>query len=349
MTQSNAYRDAGVDIEAGENFAGMIRERVRRAWPGGEDVIGGFAGEVPVPVGVKRMAGSVDGTGTKAILAALSDIYYGIGIDAVAMAAQDMYIAGCQPMYALDVLNVSNLSPGTQIQIIESVIKGCQQAGCSLIGGETAELPDMFPVPWMFNLDVTVVGFSIERGSAVFDVRAGQKVIGWPSNGPASNGFSLIRKVFGLKGPDWEQAQENLMREYGALDNNPLAVHLLRPTPIWINQIEAQRLRGVIFSAHAHITGGGMPGNIPRVLPPGLKVVIERGSWKRPPIFRLIAEKGDIDQADMDVTFNQGIQVVSIADGCWAEVNDPEARVIGEVKEREGDEPQVELVGFYNG
>ncbi|MFH1426039.1 MAG: AIR synthase-related protein [Candidatus Kerfeldbacteria bacterium] len=346
MTQSKAYSDAGVDIDAGERFADMIKALVAKAWGSGDE-IGGFAGGGPIPLKVRKVAGSVDGTGTKAILAALANNHDGIGIDAVAMGAVDMYVAGYSPAFALDVLNVAALVPNRHIQVIESVIRGCQMCGCRLIGGETAELPDMFPANWMFNLDVTVIGFDNPDAGEALPVEPGQLVLGWNSNGVASNGFSLVRKIFGFKGPDWRPVREMLACEYDQLDGEPISRHLLRPTPIWIPNVETQKLRGVEFSRHAHITGGGLPGNIPRILPPHCRVMLDRSAWTRPPIFRLIQDRGGLADEEMDPVFNQGIMMVSLVPRDGVQCNDPNARVIGMVQHREGNEPQVKLVNRF--
>jgi len=340
------YRTAGVDIDAGELFARMIKERVEKAWPGAGKEIGGFAGGGAIPVGARRIIGSSDGTGTKAILAAAMGMFDGLGQDAVAMSAVDSYVSGARPLYLLDVLDVAHLDPKLHIKIIESIIRGCLLSGCRLIGGETAELPGMFKSGWMVNLNTSVIAFP-DADLAFAPVRPGQLVYGWPSYGPASNGFSLIRRVFNLGG-DYEKPSKNLRPPWPELGGISLADALLRPTPIWIGKIEAQRKRGVKFSGHAHITGGGLPGNVPRILPESFKVIIKRDRWARPPIFPLIQKQGQVPAGDMDRTFNQGIMVVSIVDqNDGLEINNSEAILIGEVAARESDEPQVELQGNY--
>lgn len=336
------YAAAGVDISAADRFEDMIKERVRHAWPKAAQEIGGFAGGGPIPKGAVVVKGSTDGTGTKAIVAALVDRFDGLGIDAVAMGAVDMYVAGAFPTYLLDTLDVARLDPERHIRIINSVIHGCLAAGCRLIGGETAELPDLYRYPWMVNVNTTVIGFP-DRRLRFVRVKPGQLAYGWPSDGPGSNGYSLLRKVFGLKGTP-SQARQRLERHIPQLGYT-LAEALLEPTTIWIPRIEKERRRGVRFAGHAHITGGGMPGNIPRILPPNCKVVIDRSRWMRPPIFRLTEKIGRVDEAEMDRTFNQGIMVVSIvADGNGRH---PDTPAIGIVERRHKGEPQVQLIGKY--
>ena len=340
----STYKQAGVDIDAGEQFAAMIKERVTAAWPDAGKEIGGFAGGGPIPQGATEVKASTDGTGTKMIVAAMVGEFGGIGQDVVAMAAVDTYVAGNTPWYLLDTIAVDHLNPKLHIQIIESVIRGCRLANCRLINGETEELPGTFKHPWMVNLNATCIGFLDPRLTFV-PVEPDQLVYGWPSGGVGSNGFSLVRKVFGLnKGV--RKARKRL-EEYTPGLIAPLESHLLEPTPIWIQQIEAQRERGVRFAGHAHITGGGMVGNIPRILPANCKVVIHRLTWLRPGIFPLIQHLGKVPEEEMERTFNQGIMVASIVSGQGEELVDPQARCIGQVEKRQGDEPQVQFVGKY--
>lgn len=345
------YRSSGVDISAGEKFAGMIKKRVAAAWPESGKEIGGFAGGGPIPAGASKVKGSTDGTGTVALLTALSGKYENIGHNLVAMCAVDSYVSGARPRYFLDTLNVARLIPDEHIKIIESIIAACQRAGCILIGGETAELPDMFKYDWVFNLDGAVIGFSDPELSYV-PVRPGQKVYGWLSYGPGSNGFSLLREVHELRiredfcfhirrafcakngNKNVAKVINKLMKCQSELYGRTLADDLLIPTPIWISEIETQRMRGVKFAGHAHITGGGMPGNISRILPSDCRVVIDRSAWTRPAIFRYTEKLGRINQFEMDRTFNQGIMVASIVNPDGPLPNDPNVFEIGTVEKR---------------
>jgi len=346
-----AYKSAGVDIGAGELFALMVKERIARAW--GQDAaeeIGGFAGGGPIPKGAKIVKASVDGVGTKLHLLSLTDMLEVAGRDAVAMAC-DTYYAGNMPAFALDHLSVEKLNPERHIRVIDGVIRGCLDAGCRLIGGETAEEPGTYPYPWRFNLDVMIIGFPSEEVAFV-PVEPGQLVYGWHSGFPGANGFSLLRRVFKLD--DSPQKVRRRLERYWPELGSTLAEALLGPTPIWVNAIEDYRKRGMVFSGHAHITGGGMVGNIPRIIPGNLKVVIDRKRWRRPAIFRLAQELGNVTDAEMDRTFNQGIIVVSLVSmkhryGIIGLGDTTGSLVcIGGVSERLGNEPQVEFVGEYN-
>lgn len=343
--EASTYKAAGVDRNAADRFEDMIKERVAATWPDSGGEIGGFAGGGPIPNGACHFMASTDGTGTKAILAALLGKFDGLGQDAVAMAAVDLYASGCYPRYLLDTLDVAHLDPDLHIGIIDSVIGGCLRAGCKLIGGETAELPDLFRHSWMVNVNADAIGFR-SYDLTYSPVRPGQAVYGWPSHGPGANGFSLLRKVFRLK-DEPARARRRLQRTYAELVTQTLGDALLKPTEIWIQEMEQQRRAGVKFCGHAHITGSGMPGNIPRILPADCKVVIDRSSWGRPLIFRLTQQVGHVSDDEMDRTFNQGVQVVSVVSPDGKPVQDRFAHRIGTVESRTGDEPQVVLTGKY--
>ncbi|MBU0612544.1 phosphoribosylformylglycinamidine cyclo-ligase [Patescibacteria group bacterium] len=342
---AQAYKDAGVDIDAGNTFAGMVKERIARAWPGTEREIGRFAGQMPIPGESKEFCGSVDGTGTKAIVAALAGNFAGLGQDAVAMGAVDAYVAGFQPTAVMDTLAVGKLDRAAHIKIIDSVIRGCQMAGAHLIGGETAELPGMFRHTWMVNLDVAVIGFPDKR-LALEPIATGDVVYGWPSYGLGSNGFSLVRRVFRLdKRPS--RARIRLCRIWPELNGALLSDVLLRPTPIWIPWINSAIAEGVKFSGHAHITGGGLVENIPRILPNNLKVVLYRSSWQVDPIFWLIQRLGKVSLEEMERVFNMGLMIVSTVKRTGKRPKIDGAKAIGHVMERTGDEPQVQLMLDY--
>ncbi len=340
------YKKAGVDIDAGNSFADTIKMLVKEAWPGREDEIGGFAGGGNIPRNAKIVKGSTDGTGTKAKVAALVENFVGLGQDGVAMSAVDMYVSGAMPTYLLDTLCVGKLKPDLHIEIIKSIIRACKLSFCKIIGGETAELPGMFKHPWIVNLDVAVIGFPRPFLSYA-PVKPGQLIYGWPSFGPGSNGFSLLRKVHEIES-GVIKGRKILEKKYKELGGDSLAAALLEPTPIWINLIEEQRKMGVKFSGHAHITGGGMVENIPRILPSTCKAVINKSSWLRPPIFGFTQKKGKIKEEEMNRTFNQGIMVVSIVDPEKGPVmNSDKAILIGEVVRKTEDGPQVEFREKY--
>lgn len=344
---ASAYAQSGVNIDAGERFVQMIKERIAEAWPYDKTGIGGFAGSVGLSMLASRIVGCSDGSGTVAIVAALAERPEVIGNNAAAMSAVDAYVSGAFPVALLDVIDVAKLVPERHIGIIDGLIAACKNAGaCRLIGGETAELPDMFRHDWMVNVNTSVIAIpdkTIVNGR----VCPGHRVWGWRSEGPASNGFSLIRKIFGLNERP-SRAVKRLNRYESEL-RGTLADALLRPAPVWINQIETQRqVTGVSFAAHAHITGGGLVDNIPRVLPDNCKVVLDRSRWQRPPIFPLIQQMGKIDSDEMDRVFNQGLMVVSIIDPDGSEPNTPNIMPIGTVEKRADGEPQVQFVGEFS-
>lgn len=340
------YADGGVNINEGNRFAGMIRQEVEKAWPEEEDVIGGFAGTVPIPISQIKLSASTDGPGSKAKIAGYVDMIDNIGVDALAMAIVDTYVAGSLPAYVLDYLSVAKLIPERYIRIIIRFIEACKQVGCRLIGGETAEHSNTFKYNWMFDMAVFSIGFPI-LGLKMDSVKPGQKIYGWPSGGVAANGFSLVREVFGLNEVP-SRVRRRLESEYLWLGNKSLAEVLLQPTPIWINDIEAERKKGVIFSGHAHITGGGLEDNPPRILPIDCKAVIDRGTWQRPPIFSLIQAKGRIDKFEMDRTFNNGLMMISVVSDDGVSITNPNAIEIGIVEKKKDKESQVQLINNYN-
>ncbi len=358
----DAYANAGVNIDAGMTFADMIKDRIKQVWPEGAKEIGGFAGTGLIPEGAKKIAGSTDGTGTVAILSALINYFPSIGYNAVAMGAVDTFVQGYRPAYLLDSLDVARLNPAKHIQIIDSIIEACKLAGCQLIGGETAELPDMFKYDWMYNLNVAVIGFPDPRLKLI-PVEAGHEIYGWLSYGPGSNGFSLLRKVHSLKiiegfnswlrkifqmpGSIYDVKRRLKQGHSDYLGDISLGGALLTPTPIYIKNVYKQIELGVQFSGHAHITGGGLVDNIPRSLPENLKAVIWRNSWRRPGIFRLTQELGGIGSDEMDRVFNNGIIMTSfVPEGTIIE--DPHAVWIGKIKEREDmKKSQIDLHGEY--
>ncbi|MFA5954509.1 MAG: AIR synthase-related protein [Patescibacteria group bacterium] len=357
MTTARLYEQAGVSLSAAGVFEDLVKARIEKAWPGGGDEIGGFAGGGLIPRSarrrVARLAASTDGAGTKPDIAAVlgRGYYKGVGSDAGAMALVDLYCAGHQPAFALDYLAVAKLVPEDHIEVIDGVIAACKAAGCRLIGGETAEHPGMFRRANGFDIAAFGIGFS--AGTITGAVKAGQCVYGWPSKGPGANGYSLLRRVFGLNaGP--RTVLRRLAKYWSDLDDT-LADALMVPTQMYIDACEAERKLGTVFAAHAHITGGGLVENIPRILPSTLKVVLNRDAWDRPPILRMAQFVGQIDPDEMDHVFNQGIQMVSVVENGELRCS-PRLRPVGEsaiqigqVVNRRGDEPQVEFRGTFAG
>jgi len=343
----HTYQAAGVDIDAAARFEAMIKERIASAWPGMEREIGKFAGGGPIPRGARNISISTDGVGTKILLEALTDKWYDAGKDAAAMGLVDVYVSGSNPLYMVDTFKAAKLQPELHIHAIEGLIDWCKKAGCVLVGGETAELPGMFAHDWIVDLDVTVVGFP-STALTYAPVEPGQQVYGWPSHGPASNGFSLVRNIFGLYPVSNAGLSRRKLTKYYRELGETLAEALLWPTPIWISEVEEQRKRGVKFSGHAHITGGGMLENIPRILPSHCAVVIDRSRWARPPIFRLTQDVGAVSNAEMDKVFNQGIMMISIVHPSGTAMNSPDALLVGEVvRRKDADDSQVEMTGAY--
>ena len=300
-----SYRAAGVDIDAGqrlvERIKGAARATHRPEVIGG---IGGYAALFAPPAHYREpvVASTTDGVGTKLKLALALGRHYGIGIDLVAMCANDLLVVGAEPMIFLDYYASGKLDVDAAAEIIGSIAEGCKLAGCTLAGGETAELPGLYR-----GADYDLAGFCVglvER-AAVIDgraVRPGDQLIGLPSSGLHANGYSLVRAVLERAGVDLATAE---------LGGRSLADQLLEPTRIYVKPLRLLFERHQV-SALAHITGGGLAENLARVLPAGLRACIDAGSWTRPPIFDWLQAQGDIPAAEMWRTFNCGIGMVVV-------------------------------------
>ena len=315
---SDAYKKAGVDIDAGEAVVEGIREAVRSTRrPEVLGGIGGFGGlfalgryEDPV------LVSGTDGVGTKLLVAQRLGRHETIGVDLVAMCVNDIAVVGAEPLFFLDYFATGKLAPEVAVEVVRGIAEGCRQAGCALIGGETAEMPGMYG-PGHYDLAGFSVGV-VER-SRLLDgssISAGDVLVGLPSSGLHSNGFSLVRSI--VDELDWE-AEHGL----GA----PLGEVLLTPTRIYVKEV----LANTAAKGFVHVTGGGFYENLPRVLPPGLGCVVDKGSWEIPPIFGLLAEHGGLTERDLYRTFNMGIGMVAVMPPDQAE-----GLVIGEVVEGEG-------------
>ena len=293
------YRDAGVDIDAGDELVERIKPlvaRVRR--PEVLAGIGGFGALVELPPGYRRpvLVSGTDGVGTKLRLAIDAGRHDTIGIDLVAMCANDIVVQGAEPLFFLDYYATGKLQVDVAEAVVRGIVEGCAQAGAALVGGETAEMPGIY-----YGEDYDLAGFcvgvvekdSIIDGSAV---RAGDAIIGLASSGPHSNGYSLIRKLLALSAAGSEVE----------LDGKPLLDRLLAPTRIYVKPLLALTRQQPVH-ALAHITGGGLTDNIPRVLPEGLEAVLERRRWHRDPVFDWLQQVGHIESAEMYRTFNCGI------------------------------------------
>jgi phosphoribosylformylglycinamidine cyclo-ligase len=319
------YKDAGVDIEAGERFVQLIKPLAQRTFtPGVKGDIGGFAALFTPDLSAYEhpvLVASTDGVGTKLKVASLMGRYDTIGIDLVAMCANDVVVIGAAPLFFLDYFATAHLDVERGVEIMKGVARGCLEAGCALVGGETAEMPGFYPAG-EFELAGFVVG--MVDGAKIIDgtsILPGDAIIGLASRGLHSNGYSLARRVL------FDELKLKLEAKVAGLAL-PLGEELLKPTRIYVKTI-LSLLHSFHIKGMAHITGGGMPGNIVRILPPGSKAVIEKGSWKIPPIFKLI-EKGMVPEAEMWRTFNNGIGMVLVADSSEAEGITQEARKLGE-------------------
>jgi phosphoribosylformylglycinamidine cyclo-ligase len=326
------YRDAGVDIDAGDELVERIKPRVKRSLRrevlGG---IGGFGALVEVPLDRYRkpvLVSGTDGVGTKLRLAIDMQRHDGVGIDLVAMCANDVIVQGAEPLYFLDYFATGKLDVDTAERVVAGIVEGCVQAGCALVGGETAEMPGMY-----HGADYDLAGFcvGIVEKEAIIDgskTRAGDVVLGLPSSGPHSNGFSLIRKIL-------QVAAANLDAD---LEGVRLLDRLMAPTRIYVKPL-LELLRETPVHGMSHITGGGLVDNIPRVLPDGLEVVLERASWRREPIFDWLQQQGKVSEGEMYRVFNCGIGMTvhtapADADRAIAALRTAgqEALVIGEVR-----------------
>ncbi len=349
------YKSAGVDISEADKFVAMIKSRIDAAWPEMAKEIGAFAGQANIPEIIRgskarSLYASTDGVGTKLKIAALLDEYSGVGHDAFAMSAVDAYVAGSRPMYLLDYFATGKLIADKHIAIMDSLIDACRLSDCKILGGETAELPGIFKYDWLIDLVTFVIGFP-DPLLTLKPMEVGQKVYGWPSYGPASNGYSLLRKIFGLNDSP-SKVRKKLNRNYPELYDRhitTLGQALLTPTHVWIKAIDLAILEGTQFSGHAHITGGGLIENPPRILADDFKMVINCSSWKRPAIFGLAQRIGKVPIEDMDRTFNNGIMIVSVVSDDGRPIPPNSAAIeIGVIEKRKEGEKSVIMTGKYN-
>ncbi len=325
------YREAGVDIDAGDALVDRIAPLAARTrTPGVVAGVGGFAGLFSL-LGRYRdplLVSGTDGVGTKLLLAQAVGRHTTIGIDLVAMCVNDVITCGADPLFFLDYFATGRLDVDAAEQVISGIAAGCTEAGCALLGGETAEMPGMY-APGHYDLAGFCVG-AVER-SELLDgsrVRAGDRVVGVPSSGVHSNGYSLVRRVVALSGLPWNAEPAGL--------DGPLDEVLLRPTVLYPRAMATARAHGV--KAAAHITGGGLEGNLPRVLPSGVGAHLVRSSWPVPPVFTWLQRTGDVPQADLWLTFNMGIGFCAVfeADAAESAATAMGGHVIGEIVPGDG-------------
>lgn len=308
MKKSLTYASAGVDIDEGERMVSLIRSAVRST--GRREVlgeIGGFAGFFRFPASKYRnpvLVSGTDGVGTKVKIAAMARRFDTVGIDLVAMCVNDILVHGAEPLFFLDYYATGKLSAESGAAIVRGVAAGCREAGCALLGGETAEMPSVY-ARGEFDLAGFAVG-AVER-SRIIDgrrVREGDILIGLASSGLHSNGYSLARKIV------FERMKKRIgsrVPEWGCT----VAEELLRPTRIYVRPV-LSLLKRVRIPGMAHITGGGIPGNLPRSIPDGLYAAVERDSWPVPPVFGTLREAGGLPEAEAFRAFNMGIGMVLI-------------------------------------
>jgi phosphoribosylformylglycinamidine cyclo-ligase len=303
-TPGLTYRDAGVDIDAGDALVERIKPIVKRTQrPEVLAGVGGFGALVSLPQRYREpvLVSGTDGVGTKLRLAIDTGRHDRIGIDLVAMCVNDVAVQGAEPLFFLDYYATGKLSVDVATTVIAGIAAGCQQAGCALVGGETAEMPGMY-----HGDDYDLAGFCVgvvER-SGIIDgtkVKAGDAILGMASSGVHSNGYSLVRKLIQVAGAD-ERTQ---------LAGRALFDRLLEPTRIYVKNM-LQLAATLPVHAFAHITGGGLTDNIPRVLPDGLEAQLERRAWHQDPLFDWLAATGNIAPAEMHRTFNCGIGMIAV-------------------------------------
>jgi phosphoribosylformylglycinamidine cyclo-ligase len=338
------YRDAGVDIDAGDELVERIKPLAKKTMrPEVLGGIGGFGALVEVSKKYKNpvMVSGTDGVGTKLKLAFRLKKHDTIGIDLVAMSVNDILVSGAEPIFFLDYFACSKLDVGIAADVVKGIAEGCEQANCALIGGETAEMPGMYD-PNEYDLAGFAVGL-VEKAKIIDgkSIVAGDLVIGLASSGPHSNGYSLVRKVIAVSSADLYEAFD---------DKHTLGETLLAPTRIYVKPVLAL-MEKVQLKGLAHITGGGLTENIPRILPENVAARLEASRWPRPAIFDWLQKKGHIESAEMHRTFNCGIGmalIVARADAAATlealAVHGTEAYEIGTIVARGAGEPPTVVV-----
>ena len=347
MTQSDkphslSYRDAGVDIDAGDAFIDVIKPVAKRTQREGcLSGLGGFGALFQVPQNYKEpiLVSGTDGVGTKLKLAFDLNKHDTIGIDLVAMCVNDVLVQGAEPLFFSDYFATGKLSPDVAAQVVEGIGEGCVQANAALIGGETAEMPGMYK-SGEYDLAGFCVG-AVEKAKIIngSKVKAGDKLIGLASTGAHSNGYSLIRKVIDT----YEVPLDTVV------GGKPLAEAVLAPTKIYVRSV-LSLMQNVDVHALAHITGGGIPGNLNRVLPEDCHAVIDESTWEWPAMFTWLMETANIERAEMYRTFNCGVGMILVVDADDVEQSmtalkdaGETAFVVGEVKAGTADQ-QIQIV-----
>ncbi len=345
QSPSLSYKDAGVDIDAGNALVERIKGVAKRtSRPGVMAGLGGFGALFELPTGYKEpvLVSGTDGVGTKLRLAMDLNMHDTIGIDLVAMCVNDLVVAGAEPLFFLDYYATGKLNVDVAADVVSGIGDGCELSGCALVGGETAEMPGMYE-----GDDYDLAGFcvGIAEKSELIDgtkVADGDVLIGLASSGPHSNGYSLVRKIIEVSGADLNDT----------VGDQPLGKALLEPTRIYVKPL-LKLIKESQVNAMSHITGGGLQENIPRVLPDDCKAVIDTKAWDFPPVFQWLQEQGNVEAYEMYRTFNCGVGMI-IAVPANEKDNalnilqqaGENAFVVGSVAKAEGDEERVELQGL---
>lgn len=342
--QKLSYKDAGVDIDAGnalvDNIKSVVKKTTRPEVMGG---LGGFGALCRIPANYKKpiLVSGTDGVGTKLRLAIDFKKHDTVGIDLVAMSVNDLVVQGAEPLFFLDYYATGKLNVEDATKVVTGIGKGCELAGCSLIGGETAEMPGMYHVP-----DYDLAGFAVGvvEEDEIIDgskVKPGDAIVAIASSGPHSNGYSLVRKVLEVSKADPNQKMS---------DGRTLIDTLLTPTRIYVKPI-LNLMKSCKIHALAHITGGGFWENIPRVLPANTKAVCREDSWEWPEVFKWLQKNGNIDTHEMYRTFNCGVGMIVALDKADAEkavevlnASGEKAWVIGSIENAADNEEQVEII-----
>jgi phosphoribosylformylglycinamidine cyclo-ligase len=312
MSKGLSYRDAGVDIDEGDALVEAIKPFARRTLrPEVLAGIGGFGALCEIPKKYRQpvLVSGTDGVGTKLMLAFELKRHDTVGIDLVAMSVNDVLVQGAEPLFFLDYFACGKLDKETATQVVKGIARGCELSGCSLIGGETAEMPGMYP---QGEYDLAGFCVGVVEKERIIDGRSivpGDAILGLASSGPHSNGYSLIRKILQRAAPP--------------------QFDLLEPTRIYVKPV-LKLLESVKLKGLAHITGGGLPGNVPRILPPGTRALIRKASWPQPPVFQWLQHAGKVAEEEMLRVFNCGIGMVVIVAAGEAKRAANELRAYGE-------------------
>ncbi len=343
-TQSISYKDAGVDIDAGNALVDAIKPIAKAtSRPEVPASLGGFGALFELDMSKYKnplLVSGTDGVGTKLRLAIDSGKHDSVGIDLVAMCVNDLIVQGAEPLFFLDYYATGKLDLPVATDVVKGIGEGCLQSGCALIGGETAEMPGMYP-----DGDYDLAGFCVgivEKADLIdgSKVKAGDVMLGLASTGPHSNGYSLIRKIIEVSNADLNMD----------MDGQPLIDALMAPTKIYVKPI-LELMKSVDIHALSHITGGGLLENLPRVMPANTAANINTNSWKRPAVFDWIQENGNVEYEEMHRTLNCGIGMVLVVDAADQDkaieilsAAGETVSVIGQIESSENEEPSVKLV-----